>query len=236
MLSVLIRAGLIAVLIAVAWVGYTKVRDASPEHAKTLSDEARATTVDPDAPRLDQVVLTLADLPRGWSAQTTDPTNDDICDGRVPQSVIKPIGSETALFTTGEGGGLIGNSVQEFVDEDTAKAYLALTARTTDACREYSIENSMVQLSPMEFPRFGDESFVASARGEVSGGTLHGAFVYVRTGNRVASVITINVGDADVDTVLIEHLTQLVAHRMTTKPKVSSEVPGSSSDGELPGG
>jgi hypothetical protein len=235
MLSVLVRAGLIAVIIGVAWFAYTKVRDAEPARAQTLADEARSTTVDPDAPRLDQVVLTLSDLPRGWSAQNADPTTTDICEGRVPQSVIQPVGSESALFTMGESGALIGNQVLEFVDDDTAKAYLDLTARTTDACREYSVENSMVQLSPMDFPRFGDESFVAAARGEVAGGTLHGAFVYVRSGNRVASVITISVGDADVDTALIEHLTQLVAHRMTSKAKVSTEDPGSSTGGELPG-
>jgi hypothetical protein len=236
LLRILVRAGLIAVVLAVAWFGYTKVRDAEPGHAKTLANDPRTATVDNDAPRLDQILLTLADLPRGWSAQTTDPATDEICDGRKPRSVIKPTDLASAVFTLGESGTFIGNVVQGFIDDDTAKAFMDLTARTTDACREYAAGDSTVHLTPMSFPSFGDDTFVAQLGGQSPSGAVDGAVVYVRTGNRVASVVSISVGDNKVDLDLLQHLTQLVSHRMTTKPKITTDITDPGASGELPGG
>lgn len=238
LLRILVRAGIIAVVLGIGWVAFTKVRDAEPNHARTLTEDARTATVDSDAPRLDQIVLTLADLPRGWSsAQTADVLADAICEGRSPRSVIKPTDIKSAVFTMGETGTFIGNVVQEFIDDDTAQAFMDLTARTADACREYTNGDSTVHLTPMSFPSFGDESFVAQLGGESPSGAVDGAVVYVRTGTRVVSVVSIGVGGNKVDTTLIEHLTQLEAHRMGTKPKITTDITDPAGDGgQLPGG
>jgi hypothetical protein len=230
-LKIGVRAGLIAVLIAVVWVGFVKLRDASPGDADTLSKDPTPVTVDDRAPRLDQIVLTLSDLPRGWEARATDPASEDICDGRNPRSVIEPTALQSASFTKGDSGALIGNVVQEFTDDDAARAFMELTARVVDSCREYSADQASVQLSPMDFPTFGDQTFVAEASGDAPGGAIHGALVYVRKANRVASVVTITFGDAAVNTELIEHLTDVVSHRMSSRRSTPSQPIDQGGDG-----
>lgn len=233
-LRVIVRAGLIALVVGVGFVAYTQLSNARPSDAETLSDDVRTAVVDPNAPRLDQVVLTLADLPRGWTAQASDPQSDDICQGRIPRSVLEPTGIQSATFTA-DNGALIGNVAQEFIDDDTAKAFVDLTARVIDSCRQYSAENSTVTLSPLDFPRFGDETFAVEVGGTSPGGPLHGAIVYVRHGHRVSSILTFNTGDAPLDKGLVEHLTQLVTRRMSSKPAIgSNNLPGATG-GELPG-
>lgn len=224
--KVVVRAALIAVLIGVGYLAYVRLRDAAPSEAATLSADPAPTTVDPDAPRLDQIVLTLADLPRGWSASAVDASSDDICDGRVPRSVIKPTDLKSANFALGDSGSVIGNVVQEFSNEEQAKSFMDLTADVVDACRSYGTGEATISLQPFDFPKFGEETFVAQVTGTAPGGESHGAIVYLRVDNRVASVVTITFGESTVNKELIEHLTQLVAHRMTTAPEL----------GDLPAG
>jgi hypothetical protein len=215
-LRVLLRALLIAALVGVGYVGYLQLENAEPEHARTIAEgESPEPTVDPDARRLDEVVLALKDLPRGWSAQAIDPAADDICEGRVPRSVIQPLELSMAGFTQGEAGPFITNVVATFADDDTAKAFLALTERTLESCRTYEVEGgTSIELSPLEFPNFGDESFAAEAIGDSPYGALAGDIVYVRVGNRVTSVETIAFGEDSIPPELVEHLTRLVATRM----------------------
>ena len=218
---------------ALGWLAFTRLADAGGD-ADTLDAELREVVVDPDAAPVDQVVLQLVDLPRGWSVQASDPSSDDVCDGRIPRSVIEPTALASAAFTRDDGSGLIGNVVMDFGDEQTARDFMSLTATVIDSCREYSADGSTVHLTPMSFPRFGDETFVAEASGESPGGDLHGAIVYVRDGRRVASVITITFGDGDVNTALIEHLTQLVDRRMRSSTGSGGTAPADSS-GDAPG-
>ncbi len=215
-LRVGLRALLIAALLGVGYVGYTQLRDAGGDDAKTLSESASPpATVDPDAPRLEQVVLALNDLPRGWSAQAVNPDEDDICQGRIPRSVIKPLELASAGFTQGDSGPFITNVVATFADDDTAQAFLDLTARTIEACRTYEVEGgTSIELSPLEFPNFGDSAFAAEAIGESPYGDLAGDIIYVRVGSRVSSVETIAFGNTTISPELVELLTRLVADRM----------------------
>jgi hypothetical protein len=215
---VVLRAALIAVLLGVGYLGYVQLRDAEADNARTLSESQEpAPKVDSNAPRLDQVVLQLKDLPRGWTAQAVASDADDICNGRAPLSVIEPIESTKAVFTMGESGPFITNLVATFADEDEAQAFVDLTARTVESCRSYEGEGgTTVELGPLEFPNFGDSSFAAEATGtSTSFGDLAGDIVYVRVGRRVLSLETISFGESDpLSAELVEHLTRLVANRM----------------------
>ena len=213
---VVLRALLIAALVGVGYVGYLQIENAEPGHARTIAEgESPEPTVDPDAPSLGEVVLALADLPSGWEAQAVDAAADDICQGRTPRSVIQPLELTVSGFTRGEAGPFITNVVATFADEDTAEAFLDLTARTIESCRTYEVEGgTAIELSPLEFPNFGDESFVVEAIGESPYGALGGDIIYVRVGNRVSSVETIAFGEDSISPELVEHLTRLVANRM----------------------
>jgi hypothetical protein len=213
---VALRALLIAVLLGVGYLAYTQIRDAEPEHARTLPDgEVTEATVDDDLDRLDQVVLALGDLPRGWTAQAVGTELDDICDGRVPQSVVEPLETTKAAFTMGEAGPFITNVVSTFADDEAAQAFLDLTARTIESCRTYEVDGgTSIELGALEFPNFGDASFVAEAIGTSPYGDLAGDIIYVRVGQRVTSVETIAFGESTLSPELVEHLTRLVANRM----------------------
>jgi hypothetical protein len=66
--KVLIRAVAILLVLGVGWFGITKVLDAQPGSARTLASKAgKVTAVDPKAPPLKKVVLSLNDLPAGWA-------------------------------------------------------------------------------------------------------------------------------------------------------------------------
>jgi hypothetical protein len=213
-----------------------QLRDAKPADAPTLSDEPAAVTVDPDAARLDQIILTLGDLPRGWSTEARNPSNGDLCEGRVPESVIEPTASQTAVFTSGESGAVIGNTVWEFANDDTAGEYLDLVAEVLDSCREQVTEGNTTHLTPIDFPSFGDATFVAGLASEGANGSVEGILVYVRHGNRVASVVNLTPESVDIN--LVELLVDFVNDRMGSRPRVNSQLPGSSDDtgGGLPGG
>lgn len=213
--TVAARALLIAVVLAVGYFGYTKIRDAEPSDARTLSTAAPAVEKDgPSDTPLAKVVLSLSDLPRGWATQAFDAKADDICQGLIPRNAIPPLELQSAGFTQGSSGPFMTNVVSRFANEDTAKAYMDLTARTIDSCRNYESNGSTVRLSPLDFPAFGDDTFVAKATGTYAEAPLDGDIVYVRVGNRVASIETIAFGESALNTDLIEFLTRLISRRM----------------------
>ena len=128
--------------------------------------------------------------------------------------MIPPLELQSTSFTQGDAGPFITNVVARFANEDTAKAFMDLTAETVDSCRSYEVNGSTVRLGPLKFPTFGDETFAAKATGTYAGGPLDGDIVYVRVGNRVASIETIAFGKSTVNNELVEFLTRLVARRM----------------------
>ena len=212
---VAVRALLIMAALGLCYFAFTKVRDAEPENARTLTAVADVIPPeDPDAPPIAEATLTLGDLPQGWSAQAHDPAADDICAGRVPASVIPPVEVARSGFTRGASGPFLVSVVSRFVDEHTAKRYFDLVTEVLDDCREYTVEGGAVHLGPLSFPRFGDETFAAQLSGDSGSGALSGHTVYLRVGDRVASIETVAFGDTGVDTELVELLARLVANRL----------------------
>ena len=207
-------AAVIAVL-AIVFVGYVKLRDASAGNARTLATTAATITKDsPTAIPLPKVVLTVKDLPAGWAAQAYNAGADDICQGRIPRSVLSPIQVQTASFTKGASGPFITNVVMRFANEDVAKHFMDLTAQTVDSCRSYVSSGSVIRLGPLSFPRLSDDTFAAKATGTSPYGALDGNIVYVRHGDRVASIETISFGSASVSKDLVAFVTHLLAQRL----------------------
>jgi hypothetical protein len=212
---VVVRALLICAVLGAGFVGYTKIRDAQPGDAATLT--AKPAAVDKersDATPLKEVALTLNDLPAGWATQTFDPGADDICQGRIPRSVLVPFEVQSSSFTKGPSGPFITDVAMRFVNVDTAKDFMALTAQTVDSCRAYEDNGSTIALGPLTFPKFGDETFAAKATGTSPYGALDGDIIYLRKGARVVSIQTISFATADVSNELVAFLTRLVEKRL----------------------
>jgi hypothetical protein len=209
-----VRALLLAAVVGVLYLAYVQVRDAEPPPARTVPEEVPEVVEEEGARPVAEALLTLADLPRGWAAQAHDPGADDVCHGRIPRSVIEPVEVASAAFTLGDAGPFITNTVARFADEDAAKDFLDLTQTTVESCRQYEANETTVRLGPLDYPRFGDDTFVASAGGESPFGAISGAIVYVRVGNRVGSVETIAFGDTEISDELVERLANLLSRRL----------------------
>jgi hypothetical protein len=211
-----LRALLLAVVAGVGYVGYVQIRDAEPDKAQTLSETITPLPdPDPDAPPISDAVISLDSLPVGWATQTYDPQGDDICQGRNPLSVIPPVEPiQSSSFNRGAAGPFLTSVVARFEDTDTAKRYLDLVGDTLEACRVRQVEDYAVELAPLDFPRFGDETFAVGLTGQVADGTLQGTVVYLRVGDRVASIQTLGVNGEDVEMEQVELLTQAVSRRL----------------------
>lgn len=205
-----------AMAVGLVYFAYTTIRDAQPEAARTLPPQYQAPAMQdrPGATPLAQTVLTLADLPAGWSAQVHDLATDDICAGRIPSSVIVPLDAATAGFSQGPSGPFISNAVSRFADDATARRYLDLVEETVASCRDYQVDGSTVRLAPLSFPRFGDDTFVAQVTVESPTAPITGHVVHLRVGNRVASIETVAFGGGTVDKELVEILARAVARRL----------------------
>ena len=210
---VALRALIIAAAVGVLYLGYVQIRDAEAPDARTLS-EAPADAPDEQLRPVADAVLDLGDLPAGWSAQTHDPASDDICEGRTPRSVIVPDDVASAAFTQGALGPYLTTTIARFSDRDAAVAFMDLTQRVVETCREYQVGDAAVRLGPLEYPRFGEDTFVAAASGESGVGAITGRLVYVRVDRLVASVETLALGDGTVSDQLVEHLANLLAKRL----------------------
>jgi hypothetical protein len=209
-----VRALLLAAVVGVLYLGYVQLRDAAPPPARTVPEEVPEVVEEEGTRPVAEALLTLADLPRGWAAQAHDPGADDVCHGRIPRSVIEPVEVASAAFTLGDAGPFITNTVARFADEDAAKDFLDLTQTTVESCRQYEANETTVRLGPLDYPRFGDDTFVASAGGDSPFGAISGAIVYVRVGNRVGSVETIAFGDTEISDELVERLANLLSRRL----------------------
>jgi hypothetical protein len=212
---VLVRTVLICAVLGAGFLGYTKVRDAQPGDADTLTAKPAPVGKEGRGVKpLKDIALTLNDLPAGWAKQTFDPGADDICQGRIPRSVLVPFEVQSSSFTKGASGPFITDVAMRFVNAGTAEDFMALTAQTVDACRSYDDNGSTITLRPFSFPKFGDETFAVKATGTSPYGALDGDIIYLRRGDRVVSIQTISFGTADVSNELVAFLTQLVDRRL----------------------
>jgi hypothetical protein len=210
---VALRALLLAAVVGVLYLGYAQLRDAEPPDARTLTAEPTAPSDGTFGP-VAEALLTLDDLPAGWVAQAHDPGVDDVCHGRVPRSVIAPVDVASAAFTQAASGPFLTGTVSRFEDVDTARAFMDLTERVVESCRTYEADGTTVRLGPLDYPRFGDDTFVAAVSGDSQFGPVSGRLVHVRVGRFVASVETIAFGDATVSDELVEHLSNLLSKRL----------------------
>jgi hypothetical protein len=223
-------------VVLVGWVGYSRLVEAEPGRARTLDKSAAPVDADEDAPPLGQVVLTLSDLPRGWSSLAA-PTNAGICDGRIPETVIVPTATQSATFTQDDTQAVISSTIDDFPNVDTARAFMDLSARVIDSCRDSSANGTTTHLTPLEFPRFGDDTFAAALTSETAQGALRGDLVYLREGTRVATIASIQLTKEPVDEDLLQLLVGRVSNRLSMKARITGTLPSGQPKGEatLPG-
>jgi hypothetical protein len=206
---------------AVALLGYVLLRPfiTDPSDARTIAGEPRpTTTVAADGtvngrPPLSEAVLTLNDLPAGWSSQAElTSTRVGFCGGRNPLATIVPVEEHRSTFSKTTNGPFLSQVAVRYRSSEEADRFLDLVAETLETCRTYEDGGATFFLEPLEFPDFGDDTFAAHVTGESPLGPLDGDVVWVRRADRLVSLSTIAFGDLDVD--LLELLTEAVVRRL----------------------
>jgi hypothetical protein len=205
-----------ALLLAGGWFAYTNLRDAAPDRAETVPTEVpKVDKRDAGLRPLDQVALAARDLPSGWrKADKADPDATAICYGRSPASVLTPSDGKVVSFSQGASGPFLNNVVEQFANVEVAEEFMDLTAKTVNTCRSYEANDSTIHLGPVDFPKFGDETFAARVTGTSKYGAIEGRLVYVRKGARVTSLSTISFGGPGVSNELVLFLTRGLAARL----------------------
>jgi hypothetical protein len=190
-----------------------------PDGARTLPGDPRSAVSEEGKPALSEAVLTLNDLPTGWSS-LADPGRPPLgfCGGRNPLAAVIPLEELHATFGRSAGGPFVSDTALRFGSTDEAKDLMALVAGTLATCRSYDDSGTSVVLEPLDFVGLGDDTFAVHVTGQSGAGPVEGNIVWVRKENRVVSVGTIAFSDLDRDLVagtdLIELLTETVVKRL----------------------
>ena len=155
-----------------------------------LSDEARD---------LDSLLLTLDDMPAGWTMSPIGDLGGDsiVCDAPSITDVFGEFPEAEVRFEAGELGPLIHESISQFTDK-IAEEVLAHLRDNAD-CGEWVDDDTTWQISGMSFPDLGDECLAYRMTTESDGFTILIDAVFVRAGDLILYVAHLGVNQVDSD-------------------------------------
>lgn len=170
------------------------------------------------ATQLRSQLLSLSDMPSGWSS-TTDTSNDDSGNGGC--AAIEHASYRT-LPAHAEADFVQGSDLPE-LDETLASGTSAQLATAWSSwqtavqqCHQLTFDAQgqkvTLKLAPMSFPKIGDDSTAVSATGSIEGFDFSIDIVAWRTKTAVGDVVLSDLGDVDVAT--LEKVTKTAAAKM----------------------
>lgn len=143
----------------------------APDETATIDQTSSTATATPDddeiAEGLSEALLTLEDMPTGWTVSPPDEDEeddgDDICGIASGQFAEDAAARETSDFQKSELGPLLNHTIDFFPDGD-AKRVMAEFGDALGSCTEWTdIDEDGTEttwrLSPLSFPKIGDETF-----------------------------------------------------------------------------
>lgn len=205
------------------------------EATTTSTTEAAADTEDPDpepvestttttedaAPSaMGSVVVTLQDLPAGWttSAQDDDEEeDDDICDDQDPFNEVEPVEEAESSFEQGSFGPFLTSLAGRYTSTDEAQRVIDALADAVDQCQTFTeVDDDGTEMtytfSALSFPKIADDTFAARLSGTTPIGPLAVDFAFARDDDVVVAIINGGLGAAD--TALTESMLRLMADRL----------------------
>jgi hypothetical protein len=201
-------------------------QDATAEVATTAATPAsQPTTVATSAPiaglptedDLKPLMLTLSDMPVGWTTWNDDSGDDSsspLC-GHPGDSGINQV-KTSVDFKKSDFGPFFSETLAVFKKGDAEQWMDQFKAKLT--CNEDTITGddgtpTPVELSPLSFPKIGDDTFALRMTADTG---ILGSYVvdaiYVRVGNKVIGILNLQLGAVDSD--LTQSLTQLAVDRV----------------------
>lgn len=139
-----------------------------PTPTATASPDAAAKDSESDAEPADAeaVLLTVEDMPTGWSTDPSDDGDDgpddgaNLCD-QDPVDEFEPASEATANFAAGNMGPFLEHIVAVF-DDGQAEQALDMMLDALESCDEWTEDTedgtTTYRPSPLSFPTFGDQT------------------------------------------------------------------------------
>ncbi len=165
----------------------------------TSSVPVTTTTV----PSAQQYLLSISDLPTGWSVDNTQQSATDSC-YYDPLTKVPSASYAHAAFAE---GGNVPELVEElavFTSPSAASSAFTTIKHTLDGCTQFNetsnSETITGTMGAMSSPSYGNKSTAYDATLNVEGETLNQGFVVVQKGPFVVAVALGDIGSVDSDT------------------------------------
>ena len=193
--------------------------DAPKRTEPSPTTQRGSTTTAPRSADPDDVVLTLDDLPSGWTTSPPDDdedTSDAFCEDDDPFEDVEAAEAE-AEFEKDDGYKFIFSMAASYEDQSDAEALMDAFAAAVDACREFTETDedgfeTTYRFEPLSFPSLGDDTYATRLTLSMSLMMVEMDLVLTRDGATIAGVF--NGGLGGVDTALTERLLRGMADRM----------------------
>lgn len=190
------------------------------ETATIVETPGSAATTPEDADigeRLPEALLTLEDMPTGWTVSPTEEDEEDddgseICGVASGQFAEDASARVTANFQESEFGPLLAQIIDLFADGN-AKRVVAEFSDAFGSCTEWTDidedgNETTWRLSPLSFPKFGDETFAFRMSTVTFLGAVELDFIVWRRGDIVEVIGHTTIGLEGVDSEQTEAFVQ----------------------------
>ncbi len=202
----------------------TTTTSKAPSEAPPDEEATKTTTTSESPAALADALLTLDDMPTGWTTAPEllddeddgddgdgDGDGDDECNF---EPKLDDDDQADAAFKEGELGPFVLSSVGRFEDEDTAIAYLEEFQTFIDRCQSFEEDGVSNTVSPLSFPAFGDSSFAFRLTVDDPEGFTANANVIVIRKNELATYVVVLTALEAPDAALTEELATIATERL----------------------
>ena len=177
------------------------------------------------APDLSRALLTLADLPTGWSEAQPPESEDDVNSGfcGTGSASVTNVGKVSAEFTGEAPGSLVAQTVSAYGVGDAKRVldFLGETLRGCTEWRETTADGQVItyRFAPLPFPRLGDQSLTTRMKLEIGDVSVEVDIVVIRRGDiatLLAHIATASGGPPNIDSTLTERVARRADARLAS--------------------
>lgn len=210
----------------------------SEEQAQTISPttvEGSTTTTEPEQEvgDLQQKLLTVADLPTGYSLEPPEDEEEDegpseFCEGASLELAEEFGATQEAevSFAKGEaslaGAAFLGQTLGEYSDDNADRAF-DHAVEVFQGCQEFETTQEdgttfKGTLSPLSFSKFGDETFAIHLSGELEGEgmtfPIGGDVVFAREGRVICLLVSFGFGASQIPATELEDIVEIAMAKL----------------------
>ena len=196
---------------------------ASPQAASTGTAGATAAASPRAAVDVSRALLTLDDLPAGWTSVEAPPSDSDLDTGfcGAGSAPVTRLGRAAAEFEAAASGLIVTQIVAAYAPGD-AKRVMDFLRDTLKGCTEWRETDAegrefVYRFASLPFPRLGEQTLAVRMNVEAPGGSVQTDLVIVQRGD--AATLLANIasgprGGASVDSTLTERLARRADARL----------------------